>query len=87
MIQTAKWARENNIPYLGICLGLQIAVVEFARNVCGVEGANSTEMDEGCAHPVVVFMPEISKTHMGGTMRLGDRPTIFQESSEGTVIS
>ncbi|KAJ3334351.1 CTP synthase ura7 [Blyttiomyces sp. JEL0837] len=85
MILAAKWARENKIPYLGICLGLQIAVMEFARNVCGLEGANSEEMDETTKHPVVVFMPEISKTHMGGTMRLGDRATIFTDSSEGCV--
>ena len=68
----------NNVPYLGICLGLQIATIEFCRNVLGMEGANSTEFDENTPHPAVVFMPEISKTHLGGTMRLGSRPTIWQ---------
>jgi len=74
-IAAAKYARENNKPYLGVCLGFQIAVVEFARHVLGKEGANSTEIDEKTPHPVVLFMPEGSKTHMGGTMRLGARRT------------
>jgi len=74
----AKYARENNRPYLGICLGMQIAVIEFARNVLGWEGANSTEIDAATPHPVVVFMPEGSTTHLGGTMRLGSRRTLFQ---------
>ena len=77
-ILAANYARMNNVPYLGICLGLQIATIEFCRNVLGMEGANSTEFDENTPHPAVVFMPEISKTHLGGTMRLGSRPTIWQ---------
>ncbi len=77
-ILAANYARTNNVPYLGICLGLQIATIEFCRNVLGLEGANSTEFDENTPNPAVVFMPEISKTHLGGTMRLGSRPTIFQ---------
>lgn len=80
MMLAAKWARENKIPYLGICLGFQVAVIEFARNVCNLEGANSAELDEKTKYPVVIFMPEISKTHLGGTMRLGDRVTVFNES-------
>ena len=77
-ILAANYARVNNVPYLGICLGLQVATIEFCRNVLGMEGANSTEFDENTPNPAVVFMPEISKTHLGGTMRLGSRPTIFQ---------
>ena len=73
-----KYARENNVPYLGICLGLQVATIEFCRNVLGMKGANSTEFDENVEYPAVIFMPEISKTHLGGTMRLGSRPTIWQ---------
>ena len=77
-ILAANYSRTNNIPYLGICLGLQIATIEFCRNVLGLAGANSTEFDENVEHAAVVFMPEISKTHLGGTMRLGSRPTIWQ---------
>ena len=76
-IAAANYARVNNIPYLGVCLGLQIATIEFCRNVLGLENANSTEFDENTPNPAVVFMPEISKTHMGGTMRLGTKPTPF----------
>ncbi|KAI9203507.1 CTP synthase N-terminus-domain-containing protein [Polychytrium aggregatum] len=85
MIIAAKWARENKIPYLGICLGLQIAVIEFARNVCGITDADSAEWNETTPNPVVIFMPEISKTHLGGTMRLGDRPTIFTDGSTNSI--
>ncbi|MEC8540389.1 MAG: CTP synthase (glutamine hydrolyzing) [Candidatus Thermoplasmatota archaeon] len=77
-INAARYARENNIPYLGICLGLQVATIEFCRNVLGMDGANSTEFDENAEYPAVIFMPEISKTHLGGTMRLGSRPTFWQ---------
>jgi CTP synthase len=77
-ILAANYARTNSVPYLGICLGLQVATIEFCRNVLGLENANSTEFDENTPHPAVIFMPEISKTHLGGTMRLGSRPTIFQ---------
>jgi CTP synthase len=76
-ISAAKYARENNIPYLGVCLGLQVATIEFCRNVLGIRNANSAEFDDNEENHVVVFMPEISKTHMGGTMRLGSKPTPF----------
>ncbi len=76
-IKAAEYARVNEIPYLGVCLGLQIATIEFCRNVLGMENANSTEFDENTPQPAVLFMPEISKTHMGGTMRLGTKPTPF----------
>jgi len=77
-ILAAEHARTNNVPYLGICLGLQVATIGFARSVLGMEGTTSTEFDEDCPNPAVIFMPEISTTHLGGTMRLGSRPTLFQ---------
>ncbi|KAI3426099.1 hypothetical protein D9Q98_008067 [Chlorella vulgaris] len=77
-ILAANFARTHDKPYLGICLGMQIAVIEFARNVLGMEDANSTEWDQATGHPVVVFMPEGSTTHFGGTMRLGARRTVLQ---------
>lgn len=75
MIIAAQYARENNIPYLGICLGMQIAVIEFARHVCGVEDANSGEFDEYGLNKIIDFMPDQSK-HIpkGGTLRLGSYP-------------
>ena len=77
-VLAAEYARTSSTPYLGICLGLQVATIEFCRNVLGFEDSNSTEFDENCKNPAVVFMPEISKTHLGGTMRLGSRPTLWQ---------
>jgi CTP synthase len=76
-IAAANYARVNEVPYLGVCLGLQIATIEFCRNVLNIEGANSAEFNEDAPVHAVVFMPEISKTHMGGTMRLGSKPTPF----------
>jgi CTP synthase len=74
-IRAAQVARENGIPYLGICLGMQIAVCEFARNVAGMEGANSTEFDPETPFPVIDLLPEQKEiADMGGTMRLGADP-------------
>jgi len=74
-IVAVKYAREKGIPFLGLCLGLQLAVVEFARNVCGLEGANSTEIDPNTPHPVIDLLPEqkeiLKKSKYGATMRLG----------------
>ena len=71
-ILSCKYARENNIPFLGICLGLQCAVIEFARNVCGLKGANSTEFDKKARYPVIVLMEsQRAIKRKGGTMRLG----------------
>ena len=85
MILTAKYAREHHVPYFGICLGMQIAVIEFARNRAGLAGANSHEFDELSPYQVIHFMPgqndEIDK---GGTLRLGKYPC---ELREGTVIA
>jgi CTP synthase len=86
MIAAAKWAREHKTPYLGICLGMQIAVVEYARHVCGLKDAHSVEISAETPEPVIIFMPEGSKTHLGGTMRLGLRPTVFQPGSEWSKI-
>lgn len=90
MILAAKWARESGVPFLGVCLGLQVAAIEFARNVIGRPNSSSTEfLDETLLAPedqVVIYMPEIDKEHMGGTMRLGLRPTIFQPNSEWSNI-
>jgi CTP synthase len=71
-IEAIKYSRENNIPFLGLCVGLQTAVIEFARNVCELEGANSTEFDPQTPYPVVDIMEEQKKiNYLGGTMRLG----------------
>ena len=88
MINAARWAREQNVPFLGICLGFQVAVIEYARHVCGITRAASAELEPDTTEPVVVYMPEISKTQLGGTMRLGLRPSIFSEdSAEWSKIS
>jgi len=76
----AGYCRASKVPYLGICVGLQTAVIEFARSELGWQDANSAEFDEQSSHPVVVFLPEASATQMGGTMRLGSRATIIQET-------
>lgn len=86
MIAAANWARTKPKPYLGICLGMQIAVIEYARNVCGLSGASSVELEPETTDPVVIFMPEIDKTTMGGNMRLGLRPTIFQDHTEWSKL-
>ena len=75
MILSANYARENQIPYFGICLGMQIAVIEFARNVLGLKCAHSGEFDEQCAHKVIDFMPgQSEEIDKGGTLRLGSYP-------------
>lgn len=81
-ILAAKYVRENNIPFLGICLGMQIAVIEFARNVLGFEGADSTEMNEKTAYPVIALMEDQKGiTEKGGTMRLGAYTCIISDKS------
>ena len=73
-IACVKYVRENNIPYLGICFGFQMAVIEFARNVCGLKNANSTEIEPDCTQPVINILPEQKKIEgLGGNMRLGGR--------------
>jgi len=81
MIDACRYARENKIPYLGICLGMQIAVIEYARNVCGLQGANSAEFDK-TEHNVIDFMPgQKGMEGSGGTMRLGAYPCKFAPNS------
>ena len=81
-IKGIQFARENDIPFLGVCYGFQLAVVEFARNVCGLDGANSTEINPKTAHPVIDLMPE-QKTvnNKGGTMRLGAHEVRIQKGT------
>jgi CTP synthase len=82
-IQTAKFARENKVPYLGLCLGMQLMCVEFARDVLGYEDANSTEFDRSTAHPVIDLMIEQRAIiDMGGTMRLGLYPCVLQPGTK-----
>ncbi|MGH2739760.1 MAG: CTP synthase [Actinomycetota bacterium] len=74
-VEASRYAREKGVPYLGICLGLQCAVIEFARTVAGLEGANSSEFDPTCAHPVIDLLPEQKDvSDLGGSMRLGAQP-------------
>ncbi|MBT73127.1 MAG: CTP synthetase [Gammaproteobacteria bacterium] len=91
-ILTTQYARENKIPFLGICLGLQAAVIDYARNVAGMQGANSTEFDKGCPYPVIALISEWTTaagttefrdehSDLGGTMRLGAQKCILDESS------
>ena len=74
-IEAIQYCRENNVPFLGVCLGMQCGVIEFARNVCGMEGANSWEFNEETEYPVIDLLPEQKAVRdMGGTMRLGAEP-------------
>jgi len=81
-IKAAQYAREKKIPFFGICLGMQLAVVEFGRNVCALEGANSSEFNPDSPYPVIDLLPDQKKiTEKGGTMRLGAYPAVLQEGS------
>jgi len=91
-IAAVKYARENNVPYLGICLGMQIAAIEIARNKVGLEGANSTEFDPDTPHPVIALITEWQdkdgrierrdeKSNLGGTMRLGAQPAAVKKGT------
>ena len=83
-IRAARFARENKVPYLGICLGMQVAVVEFARHVAGLEGANSAEFDPVTPHPVIDLMRDQHEVaDMGGTMRLGAYPCKVAPETKG----
>jgi CTP synthase len=81
-IDAVRFARERQVPFLGICLGLQCAAIEYARNVVGLEDANTTEIDRNCRHPVVCLLDDqYAITHLGGTMRLGSYPCKLMEGS------
>jgi len=87
-IATIKFARENKIPYFGLCYGMQLMIVEYARNVAGLTGAHTTEIDVGTPHPVIAILPEqvekLAKKNYGATMRLGAYPT---ELAEGSIAA
>ena len=83
MIASCRYARTHNVPYFGICLGMQISVIEFARDVLGLKDANSREFDELCEHPVIDLMKDQEGVIMGGTMRLGSYPC---KVAEGTIM-
>ncbi len=81
-IGSVRYARENDIPFFGICLGMQMAVVEFARNMCGLEGANSSEFDPNTPHPIIDLMSDQRGVkEKGGTMRLGAYPCLIKEGT------
>lgn len=92
-IAVIKYLRENNVPFLGICYGFQLATIEYARNVCNLSDANSTEIDSATSHPVIDILPEQKQiTDLGGTMRLGKHKILLEKGSkfekmyESTII-
>lgn len=86
MIDVTKWARERNVPFLGLCLGMQVAVMEYARNKLGYKNATSEEISATAENRVIIFMPEGSKEQMGGTMRLGTRTSHFKPGTEWSKL-
>ena len=86
-IKACNYARTHNIPYLGICLGMQIAIIEFARNVLGLDGANSAEINPDTKYPVIDILPEQKNVEeMGGTMRLGKYPCVINPESKAFAL-
>jgi CTP synthase len=96
-IASVRYARENNVPYLGICLGMQVAVIEVARNLAGLKGAHSTEFERGTEHPVVALITEWEtsagereerneNSDMGGTMRLGAQEVHLKDGSRAASV-
>jgi CTP synthase len=87
MLRAIRWARENEMPFFGICLGLQCAVIEFARSVCGLEESHSFEFAEKSPDPVICLMDsQLQVTTKGGTMRLGAYPAVLREGSRAAEI-
>ena len=82
-ILAAQYAREHKVPYLGLCLGMQVAIIEFARHVCGFNDAHSVELDPNTTHPVIALMPDQNGVEdIGGTLRLGSYPCILDKTSK-----
>jgi len=86
MILAANWARDNGKPFLGVCLGFQIAVIGFAREVCGLSNATSEEFDAVAKDRVIIHMPDVDRHNLGGTMRLGLHKTIFGQGTEWSKL-
>ena len=87
MITAAKYARTRQIPYLGICLGMQVSIIEFARNVCGMHDAHSIELDPNTTHPVISLMPDQNGVEdIGGTLRLGSYPCVLDKTSKAYAL-
>ncbi len=87
MIAAANYARTNGIPYLGLCLGMQVAIIEFARNICGMHDAHSIELNPHTTHPVISLMPDQDGIEdIGGTLRLGSYPCVLDKSSKSFVL-
>lgn len=87
MILAARYAREHKVPYLGICLGMQVAIIEYARHVCGMHDANSIELDPNTTHPVIALMPDQNGVEdIGGTLRLGSYPCVLDASSKALEV-
>ena len=86
-ILAARYARENNIPYLGLCLGMQVAIIEFARHVCGYNDAHSIALDPNTTHPVIALMPDQNGIEdIGGTLRLGAYPCVLDKDSKACKV-
>ena len=86
-ILAAQYAREHKIPYLGLCLGMQVAIIEFARNVCGLHDAHSIELDPKTTHPVIALMPDQDQDgDIGGTLRLGSYPCDLDPESKAYAL-
>lgn len=87
MILACKYARENKIPYLGLCLGMQVSIIEYARHVCGLNNAHSIELDPYTNHPVIALMPDQNDVEdIGGTLRLGSYPCILDKTSKAYEV-
>ena len=86
-IYAIQYARENNIPFLGLCLGMQLSIVEFARNVVGWNDAHSAELDPSTTHPVIHLMPDQNGVEdIGGTLRLGSYPCVLAKDSKAYAL-